>query len=33
MKTAILTAAMVLAMPTFAFAQDACYDEPRIRPP
>ncbi|TIO34900.1 lysozyme inhibitor LprI family protein [Mesorhizobium sp.] len=26
MKTAILTAAMVLAMPAFAFAQDKCYD-------
>jgi uncharacterized protein YecT (DUF1311 family) len=27
MKTAILTAAMVLAMPAFAFAQDKCYDD------
>lgn len=27
MKTAMLTAAMVLAMPTFAFAQDKCYDD------
>jgi uncharacterized protein YecT (DUF1311 family) len=26
MKTAILTVAVVLAMPTFAFAQDKCYD-------
>jgi len=26
MKTAMLATAMVLAMPTFAFAQDKCYD-------
>lgn len=27
MKTTVLTAAMVLAMPAFAFAQDKCYDD------
>jgi len=27
MKTAILTAAMVMAIPAFAFSQDKCYDE------
>jgi uncharacterized protein YecT (DUF1311 family) len=27
MKTAILTVALVLAMPAFAFAQDKCYDD------
>jgi uncharacterized protein YecT (DUF1311 family) len=27
MKTAILTAAMILAMPTFTFAQNKCYDD------
>jgi uncharacterized protein YecT (DUF1311 family) len=32
MKTAILTAAVVLAMPTFAFAQDKCYDAAKDQP-
>jgi uncharacterized protein YecT (DUF1311 family) len=32
MKTAILTAAMVLAMPAFAFAQDKCYDAAKDQP-
>jgi uncharacterized protein YecT (DUF1311 family) len=32
MKTAILTVAMVLAMPAFAFAQDKCYDAARDQP-
>ncbi|GLS40413.1 hypothetical protein GCM10010869_60100 [Mesorhizobium tianshanense] len=32
MKPAILTAAMVLAMPAFAFAQDKCYDAAKDQP-
>ncbi|SFU23036.1 lysozyme inhibitor LprI family protein [Mesorhizobium sp. YR577] len=32
MKTAILTVAVVLAMPAFAFAQDKCYDAAKDQP-
>jgi uncharacterized protein YecT (DUF1311 family) len=32
MKTAILTVAVVLAMPVFAFAQDKCYDDAKDQP-
>ena len=31
MKTVTLAAAMVLAMPTFAFAQDKCYDDAKTQ--
>ena len=31
MKTMTLAAAMVLAMPTFAFAQDKCYDDAKTQ--
>ena len=31
MKTVTLAAAMVLTMPTFAFAQDKCYDDAKTQ--